>query len=112
MPTFAVVVETPPLYKDLRDLGSPVPGLFFLQFLSAFCLKVTKGHFCHYVLFADNQEGGCIPATTFRNSNLILHIFLPSCTWKAVSGYIYAGLLFIDGRHIAIDVCIFCLIFV
>ena len=54
--------------------GTPVPGLFFAIFV-CICLKVTKGHFCHYVLFAENQEGGCIPATTFPNSKDFLLFF-------------------------------------
>ncbi len=38
MTTFAMDVETPPLYKDL-ETWDVSPGSLFVQFLSAFCLN-------------------------------------------------------------------------
>ena len=41
MTTFAMDVETPPLYKDLETWYT-CTGSLFLQFLSAFCLIVKQ----------------------------------------------------------------------
>ena len=102
MTTFAMVVETPPLYKDLETWDESPGSLFCAVFVCI--LSETTRRKCDPILYLiDTKKNGVHPCNPFHNSNLIFDLSFPPGAWRPHSLLSDRGVRFIIGRISAID---------
>ena len=101
-----MVVETPPLYKDLEILDCPAKALrgFFFRAVFVCILSKTTQRKCDPILYLiDTKKNGVHLCNPFRNSNLFFDLSIPQDLPGHDSRQLGAGCHFIDGRLFAID---------